>query len=488
MLVSLLCVAAPAHSEPTDSPNIVLILADDLGIGDCGAYNPDSRIPTPNLDRLADEGVRFTDAHSPSAVCTPTRYGVLTGEYAWRTRLKHGVLGGYSRSLIDDRTTIGELCRRHGYTTACVGKWHLGLGVYDGSAPHVRVDYDEPIDAGPHTEGFEYSFIIPASLDMAPYVYIENGALVARPTEHVEGSASRRKGGKGFWRAGPIAPGFEFDQVLPTVVDRATKWLETAASGDRPFFLYLPLPAPHTPWVPTEEFHGRTEVGPYGDFVAQVDAVVGAVRETLSRTGALEKTLLIVTSDNGAHWLPTDIEQYSHRSNARLRGQKADIHEGGHRIPMIVRWPGHAPAGLKSDALIGLQDLFATLGELLGADEAELAGATDSVSFLTAIRTGKGARRTLVHHSFDGMFAVRREHWKLIDGLGSGGFTKPKRVEGADPAAGQLYDLREDPGEQHDLYDVHPEVVAELERTLNETRAAGSGDAMEPVGSLVPGS
>lgn len=473
ILAALAAACSAGEGEASHGrPNVVFILADDLGIGDAGVYQPESRIPTPQLDRLAAEGIRFLDAHSPSAVCSPTRYAILTGEYAWRTRLQRGVLEGWDRSLIAGRTTIAEMFRAHGYATACIGKWHLGLGAYDPELPGRRADFDAPLDAGPHTLGFDHSFILPASADMPPYLWVEDGAVVEPATGLAGGEASQRHGGAGYHRPGPMAPDFRFEEILPTITARAESLIGDAARDGRPFFLYLPLTAPHTPWSPTAEFLGRSGAGPYGDFVAQVDDCVGRVRGALERAGVLDDTLLIVASDNGAHWLDSDVARWSHRANGPWRGQKADIHEGGHRVPLIARWPGRIPAGASSDALVGLQDLFATTGELLGASPEELAGARDSVSFLAALRGGAGAREELVLHSFDGMFAIRRGPWKWIEGLGSGGFTEPRRVASADPRAGQLYDLATDPGEQRNLSDDRPDEVAALRQRLGEIRAA----------------
>ena len=273
LLTALAGLAPPARGQGRPDPdgrppNVVLILADDMGYGDAGAYNPASEVPTPHLDRLAAEGMRFTDAHSPSAVCTPTRYGLLTGRYAWRTSLKEGVLYGYSPLLVDTtRLTLASLLKAHGYATAAVGKWHLGLGSGE------RTDYGRPLRPGPLQLGFDRFFGIPASLDMTPYVYVEDERLVAAPTDSIGASEMRRRGGGGFWRAGPIAPGFRHADVLPRLAERAVAYVEEqATSADvRPFFLYFPLPAPHTPWLPTAPFEGESGAGPYGDFAVQVD-------------------------------------------------------------------------------------------------------------------------------------------------------------------------------------------------------------------------
>jgi arylsulfatase A len=345
VLFVIACLIIGACTPAGDSPpNIVLILADDLGFGDLGSYNPDSRIPTPNLDRLAAEGIRFTDAHSPSSVCTPTRYGIITGQYGWRTRLKRGVLHGYSPNLIDtSRTTVASLLQDNGYTTAVIGKWHLGLG---DSEP---VDYGRPLSPGPRDHGFDYFFGIPASLDMTPYVYVENEYVLALPTDSIgPGSESYESGGP-FWRGGPIAPGFQHIDVHPRLTEKAVEFIES--STGKPFFLYLPLASPHTPWLPTAAFSGVSQAGDYGDFTAMVDATVGEVMAALERIGQSERTLIIFTSDNGSYWPAGFIEQYEHRSNGNWRGMKADIWESGHRVPFdrphgdVCRGSRHHVAG-----------------------------------------------------------------------------------------------------------------------------------------------
>lgn len=265
-----------AASRKKSPPNVVFILADDLGWGDLGCYNPASKVPTPRLDRLASEGLRALDAHSPSAVCTPTRYGILTGRYAWRTRLRQGVLWGYSRPLIEPgRMTVASLLQQNGYRTACIGKWHLGLSwntrgpapAGDGDLPPELVDFAGPLRAGPHTLGFHESCVLPGSLDMEPYLLVVNGSVEHIPTNSVAGSVSQRQGGDGFWRAGPVAPGFTHEGCLPDLTARAAEFIR-AQTAKRSFFLYLPLAAPHDPWLPTPEFRGRSGAGPRGDFVA----------------------------------------------------------------------------------------------------------------------------------------------------------------------------------------------------------------------------
>jgi arylsulfatase A-like enzyme len=469
MLAGLALVTLGAFAPET--PNVVLILADDLGIGDARCYNPDSKIPTPNIDRLAREGMRLTDAHSPSAVCTPTRYGVLTGRYAWRTRLKRGVLSGDSPNLIDPkRLTLPELLRERGYQTAAVGKWHLGFGTAE------RVDYSKPLRPGPLEHGFDSFFGIAASLDMPPYAYVVDHALEQPASESIEPSAHRRQGGGGFWRAGAIAPGFQHVDVLVRLMVRASDAIERMRAEDpeRPFFLYFPLTAPHTPWVPLESMRGVSGAGYYGDFVAEVDAVVADVLDTLERLDLARDTIVVFTSDNGAHWPVEDVETYGHAANLHYRGQKADIFEGGHRVPFLVRWPGHVPGGAERADLFVLTDLMATLAGITG--EPLPAGAGEDSLDQSAVLRGehllRPVRSSAVHHSINGTFALRSGRWKLIEGLGSGGFTQPKVVAPKKGGpAGQLYDLVADPSEANNLWLEQPEVVRELTALLDEVRA-----------------
>ena len=472
-----------------EKPNIVFIMADDMGIGDLGCYNPESKIPTPNMDAVAKAGMRFHDAHTPSAVCTPTRYGVLTGRYAWRTRLKSGVCWGYSKSLIlPGRETVASILKAQGYNTACIGKWHLGFQTADLTAkdfpaantilpedhPHA-VDYFKPLSPGPNDFGFDYFYGIPASLDMDPYVFVENDRPIALPTSTVERSQHRRNNGGGFWRGGKVSPEFKHIDVLPNAANKAVQWL-SAQTDDKPFFLYFPLSAPHTPWLPTEAHRGKAMAGYYGDFVNQCDAVVGEVMDALEKIGQVENTLLIVTSDNGSHWVPGDIPKYSHRANLHYRGQKADIWEGGHRVPFVARWPKTIQAGTESNQTICLTDLLMTAAELSGANVADSAG-EDSFSIVRSLRgdADSQVRPSIVHHSLNGTFAVRVGDWKLIEAnLGSGGFSAPRVVKPtADSPAGQLYNLKNDPGETDNLWEKHPEVVARLLAELNKTRDAG---------------
>jgi arylsulfatase A-like enzyme len=467
----LSALAAAPLAAARRRPNIVYILADDLGWGDLRRYNPDSAIATPNADRLAREGMLFTDMHSPSSVCTPTRYGVLTGRYAWRSRLKSGVLNGWSPNLIEPRRlTVASMLRAQGYYTAGVGKWHLGLGERE------KTDYDQPLRTGPLDHGFDYYFGIPASLDMDPYLYFENHRAVERPTARTEGSHLGDPRGA-FWRPGPMSPSFKFDQVLPALANKAIDIVrQRAGRRTQPFFLYFPLTGPHTPWMPIAPFRGKSKAGEYGDFVAQVDDVLGRLMKALEESGQARDTLLIFTSDNGAYWGARDKAIYPHLANAGWRGMKADIWEAGHRIPFLARWPGRIPADCVCDEPGCLTDLVATAAAVSGArlprDAAE-----DSFNLLPAMegrRLKNPIREAVVHHSAMGHFSIRQGDWKLCLELGSGGFTQPRtEVPSADGPRGQLYNLREDPGEKVNVYTQFPRIVSRLAALLDKYKSEG---------------
>jgi arylsulfatase A len=483
--------AQPAAKGQAGLPNIVYILADDLGYGDLTAYQPQGRIRTPHIDRLAAEGMRFTDAHSPSSVCTPTRYALLTGRYPWRSRLPVGVLKGYSRPLIEaDRPTVASLLAAHGYRTAVIGKWHLGLGWtprpehadslrrprygISDEMPPDQVDVAAPITEGPNTVGFGYSFVLPASLDMPPYAYVRDHRLIEPLTAQTPLHKPDTGYAGAFWRAGRMSPSFDFHDVLPRFFREAQDFLR-AQSPAKPFFLYLPLPAPHTPWMPTDPWKGRSMAGEYGDFVEQLDAAVGRLVATLDSMGLRDNTLLVFTSDNGPYWRSDYIAKYGHRSAGPLRGMKGDAHEGGHRVPFIVRWPARVAPGSVSVATTTLANLMATVADITGTHDRTYA-AEDSYSILPVL-TGASTRvpdqPAVVHHSSAGFFAIRMGDWKLVEGLGSGGFTVPRHVK---PEPGgpvmQLFNLRDDIGETRDLIRAHPDKAAELKAMLDRIRQA----------------
>ena len=461
--------AGLSHAGAAETrPNIVYVLADDLGWGDMSCYNPQSAIPTPNGNRLATQGMRFTDMHSPSAVCTPTRYGILTGRYCWRTRLKKSVLNGYSPSLIEEgRLTVPAMLKSRGYYTAGVGKWHLGLGNAEPA------DYSKPFHPCPTDRGFDYYYGIPASLDMPPYLYFENDHALAQPTGTTPGSSAPRGV---YWRSGPIVPDMQLDQVLPSITDKAVRIIEDRAKvPDQPFFLYVALSGPHTPWLPLAANKGRSKAGDYGDFVTEVDDLLGRIVQALAEAKLADNTLLIFTSDNGADWKTEDRERYAHLANATWRGEKADVWDGGHRIPFLARWPRHIRPGSVNNHLGCLTDLMGTLAALTGVKLPDNAG-EDSFNLLPELLgpPARAVRDSIVHHSNGGMFAIREGTWKLELGLGSGGFTAPVEVAQAPGGpAGQLYDLSKDPGENFNLYQKHPEVVDRLATLLEKYKESG---------------
>ena len=480
VLAAIMPMRAPAQDkDAARAPNIVIVLADDLGYGDVGYLNSQSQIPTPNLDTLAGQGMAFLDAHSPSAVCTATRYGLLTGRYAWRTRLTRGVLDGYDGPLIaPNRETLGSFLGATGYRTAVIGKWHLGLGFAKNALGEF--DFEEPIDDGPHTHGFDESYIIPASLDFPPYVYIRDGEITGFPLGQQSGMEFPR-----YMRAGELASDFDPADVLDELIRQATGFIQRQASDGSPFLLYLPLTAPHKPVWPAQRFEGTTELGPYGDFIVQVDAAVGDVMSALDQAGVDDNTLLIVTSDNGSfmsrldglddrdHTDDSTIQAYragNHTANHVYRGTKADIWEGGHRVPFFARWPGQIEPGSTREEVISLTDVFATVAEIVGKELPNNA-AEDSFSLLPLLRGNPWARprAAVTHHSIQGMFAIRDGRWKLVAGNGSGGREDPIGQPFERPY--QLFDIASDPSEQSNVYDQHPAVAQRLERELERIRS-----------------
>jgi len=456
-------------SPSPKNPNIIFIMADDMGYGDVGCYGA-TKIPTPHIDQLAQQGMRFTDAHSSSAVCTPSRYSVLTGRYCWRTHLKKWVLWGFEPPLIEpERLTVAGMLKENGYATAAIGKWHLGLGwtTMDGESPRedgANVDYLAPIWGGPPELGFDTNFNITGSLDMAPYCFIADDQVHGIPTEEKEPYHPQQ-------RSGLMTPGWRDDLVDVEFTAKAVEFIDQQAKNHprQPFFLYLTPSAPHRPCIPPDFIQGRSQAGPRGDMVTLVDWMVGEIDAVLMRHKLVENTLIIVTSDNGARITDYYGRDYGHKSCGDLRGQKADIWDGGHREPFIARWPGVIEPGSTSAELICLGDLMATCADIVGY-ELSTNAAEDSFSFLPALKSGPSAdpiRTTLVHHSGDGMFALRAGKWKLIVGRGSGGFTHPPRIEPSpgDPA-GQLYDMENDPQETLNRWFERPEIVAQLSEML----------------------
>lgn len=482
-LLLFACFVMAAGVASGERPNVVVVLADDFGYGDLAIQNRESRIPTPHLDELARQGARFTDAHSPSAVCTPTRYGLLTGRYCWRTRLKSGVLfPPNDRPLIEPtRFTIAKLLKSAGYATAAIGKWHLGIDWSrdaDGD-----VDFSGPIGYGPTDTGFDRFYGIAGSLDMIPYAFIRD-RQIARPLVDEQPGLSFPR----FVRKGPRAEGFDCGRVLDDLTDEAVAYVQGRAGKEQPFFLYFPLTSPHKPVWPSERFVGATALGPYGDFVAQTDAAVGRVLSALEAHGFAESTIVVFTSDNGSfmtrvgpgeadHTDNPAVPSYraeTHRANGPLRGGKADIYEGGHRVPFLVRWPATVAPGATIETPICHVDLLATLAEIVDATPPD-SSAEDSHSFAPWLRGDAAAqeRPPIVHHSVGGMFAVRDGKWKLVLGDGSGGRLKPRGKNFERPY--QLFDMAADPSEQNDVASDYPAVVQRLSDALDQIRGAEAG-------------
>ncbi len=483
IIPGLLVLGAVSFARAAERPNVLVILADDMGYGDPKCYCPESKIPTPSIDRLASEGMRFTDAHSPTAVCTPTRYSLLTGRYCWRTRQKKNVLTPYAMPLLDrDRTTLAEMFKEHGYATAAFGKWHLGLKwqrndgketpLDDKHVPDRVIDLGKPFLDGPCDHGFDTYFGVDVP-NYPPYCFLENDRVYGPVPDQFKPETNVSTPGRGQqdWR---------FDRILPTLGKKATDYIRrhAAEKKDTPFFLYLPLTAPHIPIVPNRPFRGKTEATLYGDFVAEVDSLVGDVLTALDETDSAEKTIVIFTSDNGspernghegAGPLGSCISDSGHHPNGPWRGRKGDIHEGGHRVPLVVRWPGNVRAASVSEELICLVDVYATLAAVLDhplpRDAAE-----DSFNMLPVLlekeRPGP-VRQSLILHSDQGMFAIRVGPWKLIRGQGTGSFFTKDQIP-PDAPQGQLYHLANDPAEQKNLYRQRPDVVERLSKTLDE--------------------
>ena len=445
-------------------PNVVLILTDDLGWGDIQSNNPDSAMTTPHIDGIAAAGVNFTDAHSPSAACTGTRYGLLTGRYSWRSWMKADVLNGYDRPLIGpDRPTLGTLLQGHGYRTAAVGKWHLGMDfarltdIDEVTEVNRGIDFAAEIVDSPIDHGFDEFFGTSANLTWHVPVYIRNNRFTAIP--------------HGVTR--PATGNIEANEVLDRLTEEAVAFIERAGENEDPFFLYLPLNAPHLPLAPNAHFNRRTDLGAYGDFVAQIDWTVGQVLDTLRRVGEHDNTIVILTSDNGSFMgrLPNDASNDhtssytslnyrvgTHQSNAEWRYGKGSIYEGGHRIPFLLQWPAAIETGSAVDATVSLTDMYATLADILGEEPAP-GIAPDSASLLPLL-LGEAETRggPVVHHSTDGKFAIRDGRWKLV-------FHNPR----------ELYDLEQSPGEMNNLAAAHPEVVTRLEAALTRIRSSEDG-------------
>lgn len=467
-----------AHSAETKRPNIIYILADDMGYGDVSALDANGKIKTTNLDMMVSEGMHFRDAHTSSSVSTPSRYSILTGRYNWRSELQSGVNWSFSKPLIErDRPTVATMLSQNGYNTAVIGKWHLGLGWAKFGAGENDVTYDQPLSFSPNDNGFDYSFIMSASLDIPPYIYIRNGEFTAPVRDTIKGQE-----GYGFYREGAIADDFDINTTLERFTQESINYINDKSKEDKPFFLYFPLTAPHTPILPPEEFQGKSGVSPYGDFVLYVDDVVGRIIESVKKAGIEDNTLIIFTTDNGCS--PSAkinvLNEHGHYPNSIYRGTKADSYDGGHRIPFIVKWKGNIKEGTYSDTPVSLTSFMATCADILGIDTPK-DHAEDSFSIYDDMKgrheKDERGEQIVIQHSIDGQFAIRKGKWKLITCAYSGGWSSPLRKQvNADMPPMQLFDMSKNPSEksEENLYDKYPKIVKmlteELEWAVNNGR------------------
>lgn len=497
LLACLLCtlVLSPAGVRAAESPppNIIFILADDLGYGDIGAYKKQpSKIPTPNVDRIAREGIRFTDAHSPASVCSPTRYALLTGRYAWRSTLQQGVVPPWGQPLLKkEQYTVAELLHEHGYKTGMIGKWHLGLTwpTKDGQPASAgpdrlsNVDFTKPFTGGPLDHGFDHYFGVDVP-NYPPYCFLKGDRTVGLPTMPDTGRA------EGFNRPGPMLPGWKLVDILPELNRQAVNFVEESAKGEKPFFLYYALTSPHYPVVPAKEFQGKTTVGDYGDFVFQTDWCVGQILEALDRHGIAENTLIIFTSDNGPEitgevdpGVYDRVQKYKHHSLDGLRGAKRDLWEAGHRVPFVARWPKKIAAGRVSDDTVCHVDFMSTAAAIVGA-EYPADAAVDSHNLLSLLwgeELARPVREATVHHSGSGRFAIRQGDWVLIAHVtgddnrkrGEPEWMKKQRGYVAHDQPGELYNLKEDLIEKTNQYAAQPAKVKELRKLLEKYVAEG---------------
>ncbi|MCL3779486.1 sulfatase [Prolixibacteraceae bacterium JC049] len=471
-LFSLVGCGNAQKTEPS-KPNIVYILADDLGFGDVSCLNPHSKVQTPAIDNFAKQGITFTNALTASSVCTPTRYTILTGRYSWRGSLKTQVIEAHEPEVLErGRATVASMLKKQGYNTACIGKWHLGVNFskIDSTKPLVEgkrwnikssanIDYDKDVTGSPTYHGFDYGYIIPGSLDMFPYCYIENGHILGNIERRQYGMTKQENRGLNY-RDGDTAKGFEHEDVLGHFTQKVTSTIADLAKKEEPFFVYFPMTAPHTPWVPTEEFRGKSKAGYYGDFVAMVDAMVDKVLKSIDDAGVRENTIVIVTSDNGSDRMPHEIKKFDHDSNYGRRGRKAGYYDGGFHVPFMVRWPGVIQPGNSTNKTICSVDLYATLAEMLNVPVGNNT-AEDSESFLSQL-TGKASspsqREALINHSFWGTYTIRKGDWKYIDLKGNYETTSEK---------GELYNIKSDVMESKNVLEQNPQVGQEM-RTLLE--------------------
>ena len=486
-LVFLACPVLQAK-EDDRQPNILLLYADDLGYGDLGSYNTQSKIPTPSLDRLADEGMRFTDAHTSSGICSPSRYALLTGRHHWRKF--HSIVHAFGPSKFDpERLTLPEMLQQKGYTTAAIGKWHLGWNwdvirtpgrSPDGVGPD-DFDWSKAIPNGPLDHGFDYYFG-DSVINFPPYTWIENDRVLKVPDTMVDKDLWVIKEGNMEFRPGPMVTGWNPYENIPTTTQKGVDYINEHAKGGKPFFLYFAYPSPHAPIIPNDRFDNTSKAGPYGDLVVETDDSIGQILKALETAGIADNTLVIFSSDNGPeHYAYQRDATYDHWSSYPLRGLKRDIYEGGHRVPMIVRWPGNVAAGISSDGLVSQIDIMATIAALVGFELPDNA-AEDSHDLLPLWRgeTGTSPRSVHIHNTFEGDYAIRHGDWTLVANE-TGYKIKDKHKEweirhgyqsDEDPR-GQLFEIKNDIGQRHNVIEQYPEKAAELVKLLQQIQDQG---------------
>lgn len=488
---------------PNQKPNIIIIYTDDQGYGDVGALNPNAKFRTPNMDRIAREGVVFTDGHSSDAVCSPSRYSLITGRYSWRTSLKKGVLEADGPCLIEKgRTTVASLLKQNGYHTAMVGKWHLQME-FAGELGKNR-DWSVPFVGGPTAHGFDYFFGIPASMNYGILTYLENDKVLDPPViwtkkkTVTDARSFRNNVNPPDYRMTPpyenergegngwveVAPSFNDELVLETLTSRAVDYINESANRAKPFFLYLALTSPHLPHCTHPDFRGKSDCGNYGDFMQETDYRVGQILGALDAKKIADNTLVIFTSDNGAETnYIYQRDTYRHYSSLNFKGGKRDIYEGGHHVPFLMRWPGVIKPGRKVDIPVCQTDYLATLADIVGVTLKENEG-EDSFSLLPAMRGTKydqSLRGSVIHHSESGHFAIREGKWKLNMFRGSGGSLKPAWIEPqANEPRFELYNIEDDPGETKNLFFEHPEIVNQLEAKITKIIENGRSTSGAP--------
>lgn len=473
-------------------PNILFLYADDLGYGDLGCYNPQSKIPTPHLDKLASEGMRFTDGHSSSGVCTPSRYALLTGRYHWRNPELHTVVAAFEPSILEEeRLTLAEMLSEAGYTTALVGKWHLGWDwealrhkqakqYSDDNRKYWKpdaFDWSKPIPDGPLAHGFDIYFGDDV-INYPPYGWIENDRLLEGPTVLKDESLWQPvKEGNWDSRPGPMVAGWDPYANLPTATEKGVALIKDLAKDSQPFFLFFAFPCPHTPIIPNDEYDGRSQAGPYGDFVVETDAACGALLAALEEAGVSDNTIVFFSSDNGPeyHAYARDLA-HGHWSSYPLRGLKRDLYEGGHRVPYIIKWPGLTPEGSVSNALVSQIDLMGTIAAALDMELPENQ-AEDSHNLIPVLSGARqDARSSFVHNTKEGRYALRHGSWVLIDS-GSGQHTfkgdheawrKKNGYASTEDSSAELYNLADDIGQKNDVAAKYPERVAALQERLQK--------------------